>query len=286
VPNSAIARAVAQAIGVEPVDPPDWPAAVAAGEMEGAESAFVWASGLPVYGAFTANITFYPKANVVAANSDVFGALSDDHQNVLRRAANDTLAYVVGTNATERDLAAQYCADGGRVVVAEAAELAELVELVEPVQAELAQDADTAGYLAEIRALKTAQASDANASVACQEIDDEEDLGDTAAKAAFPEGVYRTESELEGVVTFEFRNGVWKRYIANGQLDCMATYVVTSGRIHLTTSTDSQFACGDVPGREFLDATWTLEGDQLRILDIDSNPGAIAEFSLPWTKIE
>jgi TRAP-type C4-dicarboxylate transport system substrate-binding protein len=132
VPSSAISFAVAQAIGVQRVDPPDWSAAVAAGEMEGAESAFVWADGLPMYGTFTANVTFYPKANVVAANADVFDSLSDDQQDVLRRAATATLGYVIETNASERDLADQYCANGGSVVLADAADVAELVGLAEP----------------------------------------------------------------------------------------------------------------------------------------------------------
>ena len=283
VPNSAVSRSVMQAIGVEPVFPADPSAAVAAGEMDGAESGFVWAEHLPMYGTFTANVTFYPKANVVAANVDVFDSLSDDHQDVLRQAATDTLAYVVASNASERDLAAQYCADGGSVALAAATDVAELVTLAEPIYSEISKNADSARLLDEIGAIKDARTVDADLPEACQPVAVESTV---VSSGAFPEGVYRTESPLDGIVTFEFRDGKWKRYFENGDLDCVATYVVTSGRIHLTLSTDPQHACGTVPGTEFLDAAWTLEGDQLRIVDINSDPAAKREFSLPWTKID
>ena len=104
--------------------------------------------------------------------------------------------------------------------------------------------------------------------------------------ASFPEGVYRTDSPLDGVVTMSYIDGVWKRIKENGDVDCEATYVVQSGRIWLSSSTDPTLDCGNVPGAVFLDAAWTLDGDQLRLTDINSDPGAVAEFGLPWTKIE
>ena len=66
----------------------------------------------------------------------------------------------------------------------------------------------------------------------------------------------------------------------------MATYVVRSGRIYLTMSNDSQYACGLAPGSQGPEATWTLDGDQLRILLINGDPSGIADWSRPWTKIE
>ena len=104
--------------------------------------------------------------------------------------------------------------------------------------------------------------------------------------ASFPEGVYRNPSTIDGVVTMEYRDGVWRRYHESGELGCEATYVVEDGRIWLTFSTDPALACGGVPGRLFLDAAWTLDGDQLRFVDINSDPNAVAEFSLPWTRID
>ena len=53
----------------------------------------------------------------------------------------------------------------------------------------------------------------------------------------------------------------------------------------MTSSSNPALACGNPANTKFLDATWTLDGDQLRFTDIHSDPGAVAEFSLPWTKI-
>jgi TRAP-type C4-dicarboxylate transport system substrate-binding protein len=288
VPASDASLRLARAIGVDPVDPLDRAAAIGSGEMEGAESAFVWSNQLPVVGTVTANITFYPKANTIVANAEAFADLSGDRQDVLQQAASDTLAYVVETNAAEHDLAAQYCADGGRVVLAQASDVAELVELAAPLLAEVEQNADTRRFVDEILAMKAEAPTDsAGAPEACEPGGDNASgpTGDEDDARAFPDGVYRTESEF-GVVTVEYREGVWKRFLPNGELDCESTYVVESGRIWLTSSTDLALACGNPPGHEFLNAAWTFEGDQLRFVDIDSDPAAVREFSLPWTKIE
>ena len=56
------------------------------------------------------------------------------------------------------------------------------------------------------------------------------------------------------------------------QIDCSFTYEVESGRIMLTSS-----SCpGLPPNFMFLDATWTVDGDQLQFSDIHSNPNGSA----------
>ena len=292
VPASDASLDLARAMGVEPVDPPDMSAAAASGEMEGAESAFVWAGDLPRFGTFTANITFYPKANTIVANADAFADLSGDRQDVLQRAASDTLTYVVETNATEHDLAAQYCADGGTVALAQEGDLAELVALAAPLLAELEQDADTESFIDEIRALKEQSATDpAELPAACDpETAERPDPTDAAAAEEFPEGVYRAEFDIGGgdtiVSTMSLIDGVWESYLGN-EPDCAGTFVIESGRIWMSSSTDPALACGSPPGLQFLDAAWTFENDELRFTDINSNPNAVRDFgSQPWTKIE
>jgi TRAP-type C4-dicarboxylate transport system substrate-binding protein len=286
-PVSDVSNRLAEAIGVEPVNPPDWPAAVAAGEMQGAESAYVWSNALPAFGTFTANITFFPKVNTLAANKLAFEKLTPERQDVLRRAATETLGYVESTNKSENDLAAEYCAENGGVALADESTLSDLTSLAQPVVAELEQDAATKRLISEIRTMKAHTTTPDPLPVTCARKTHEAPVTtDTgAATATFPEGVYRTNSPLDGVVSMSYIDGVWKRIKENGDLDCEATYVVNSGRIWLSMSTDSALSCGDVPGHQFLDAAWTLEGDQLRFVDINSDPGAVQEFSLPWTRI-
>ena len=286
-PLSDMSNRLAAALGVEPVNPPDWGAAVAAGEMEGAESAFVWSSQLPAFGTFTANITFYPKVNTVAANNLALKKLTPAQQDLLRRAATETLSYVESTNKSEHDMAADYCAQGGGVALAGDGTLSELTNLAQPLVTELEQHADTKRLISEIRTMKAHTTSPDAPPVACalktHEVPVTTDTG--VATASFPEGVYRTNSPADGVVTMSYIDGDWKRFREDGGLDCEATYVVHSGRIWMTMSTDAALSCGAVPGVAFLDATWTLEGDQLRITDINSDPGAVRDFSQPWTRI-
>lgn len=287
-PLSDMSNRLAAALGVEPVNPPDWGAAVAAGEMEGAESAFVWSNALPAFGTFTANITFFPKVNSVAANKLALKKLTPERQDVLRRAATETLSYVESTNKSEHDLAADYCAERGGVALADDSTLSDLTTLAQPLVAELEQDAATKRLISEIRTLKAQIANPDPVPVACarptREVPVTNDTG--LATVAFPEGVYRTNSPLDGVVTMSYIDGVWKRIKENGDLDCEATYVVHSSRIWMSMSTNSALSCGAVPGVQFLDAAWTLEGDQLRFVDINSDPAAVWEFSLPWTRID
>ena len=276
------------AIGAEPVDPENWSVAVAAGELDGAESAFVSAGSLPRFGAFTANITFYPKVNTIVANADVFESLSGEQQDALTQAATDTVAYVVESNDTEHDLALEYCAAGGSVAITQDSDLAELTALAEPVLAELSQDADTAHLIDEIRALKNTVTTDpATEPVACGA--EEAAAASTnpgAESTAFPEGVYRVDTPY-GVFTNTFIDGVWEGYTETGELDCAGTYVIESGRIWLTSSTDVALACGGPPDFQFLDSAWTFEDGELRFVDINSDPNAVRDFGgQPWTLIE
>jgi TRAP-type C4-dicarboxylate transport system substrate-binding protein len=285
---SDMSSRLAAAIGVEPVNPPDWGAAVAAGEMQGAESAYVWSSALPAFGTFTANITFFPKVNTVAANKLAFEKLTPERQDVLRRAATETLGYVESTNKSDHDLAADYCAANGGVALADDSTLSDLTTLAQPLVAELEHDAFTKRLISEIRTMKAQTTTPDPLPVACARKTHEAPVTtDTGVgTATFPEGVYRTNSPVDGVVTMSYIDGVWKRIKENGDLDCEATFVVHSGRIWLSMSTDSALSCGDVPGHPFLDAAWTLNGDQLRFVDINSDPPAVQEFSLPWTRID
>lgn len=285
VPRSDFSNRIAHAIGVDPVDPPDWDAAIEAGQMAGAESAFAWADQLPKLGTFTANITFYPKINTVAANKQALSKMTADQQDVLRRAAIETLTYVESTNSREYEMAAGYCAQGGGVALTDDATRSTLTDLVQPLTAELEQRADTKRVIGVIRTMKKATTPDP-APVACARPTTEVPVTtDAVAAASFPEGIYRTEAPGGEVVTMSYTGGTWKRFFEDGRLDCQATYVVHDGRIWMSMSTDRALACGNVPGAPFLDAAWTLDGDQLRLSDIISDPGAVREFSLPWTKI-
>ena len=72
-----------------------------------------------------------------------------------------------------------------------------------------------------------------------------------AGSDAFPDGVYIAGSP-EGVVTHSYRDGVWRRFLVDGELDCESTYLVESGAdpadvVHRFGARLSQHARSDVP---------------------------------------
>ncbi|MEP7113535.1 MAG: TRAP transporter substrate-binding protein DctP [Ilumatobacteraceae bacterium] len=304
VPVSDVSEQLARAIGAEPVDPPDWSTALESGELDGFESGFLWADQLPAFGTFTANITFYPKVNSVAMNSEVFGDLSQEQQAMLRDAATDTITFIQGSHDTERVLAAAYCAAGGGVALASDADIAALATKAEPVVAKLEQDAASKAFVEQIQVIKRGLTVDLSSAPAECELVKEQPpateesaapttfapvVGTAPALATgateFPAGTYRTEVSGDLIVTMEFADGIWQSFL-NGTLDCAGNYAVESGRIVMWHSSELSLACGDAPGIRFLDANWTLDGDQFRFVDINSDPSAVRDFGVVWTKIE
>ena len=168
---------------------------------------------------------------------------------------------------------------------------------MQPVIDGLAADPDNADLLADIQAIAAEYPDTETPDVApeCQQLGNEpidvsapststEGGGSPAVDdGTFPEGVYITQSPTGEVVTQTYGDGVWRRIHEDGTVDCVSTYTVDAGRIFLTTSSDVSLACGHTAEFAFLDAAWTVDGDQLRLTDINSDPNAVAEFGLPWT---
>ena len=295
VPISDISYQLAEAIGAKPVDPENWDGALAAGELDGFESAFVWSTDLPAYGTFTGNVTFYPKVNSVVINASVFSKMSEAQQSAVQEAATETIAFVAGSHATERELADAYCADGGSVAIATDQDLAALVSMAAPLLTELEQDATIKRYIDDIRTVKATTTIDASwVPQACGPglqtgstvpPATQVEGSDSDTSADFPQGTYRAKLGEDYVATMTFFDGVWQGLTPTGTVDCEGTYTVQSGRIFMSNSTDVTLACGNPPGLQFLDAAWTLDGDQLRFVDINSDPSAVRDFGVEWTKI-
>jgi TRAP-type C4-dicarboxylate transport system substrate-binding protein len=161
---------VVRALGAEPVDLNGnaWAAAVATGVVTGTESAFAQRSSLPTLGTFTANVTFYPKVNVLVAGSERFAALDAADQEILREAAAATQEYVLRSNPSDADGAAAYCAAGGGVALATPEEVAAFEAAAAPVLAALEADPETKALMAELRALRAAGTEDAEAITPCE----------------------------------------------------------------------------------------------------------------------
>ena len=126
-------------------------------------------------------------------------------------------------------------------------------------------------------------------------------------RASFPEGVFRVELPLEflldrgldagaaygsaGINTLTLERGRWIHHLegpANPE-DCTGTYAITEGRIALVVDAGlEQYGCG-LAGSEIFSARWTLDGRQLRFVDVDARYDDFFAEAVwggkPWTKI-
>jgi hypothetical protein len=87
-------------------------------EQRGAESGY-GSTGAEVA---TGNITFFPKTESLVINADVRDRLRDDQWEILQQAAAETRAWLFDNLPTDAESAADFCADGGRIVMASSIE--------------------------------------------------------------------------------------------------------------------------------------------------------------------
>lgn len=117
------------------------------------ESSYTRASGSTV----TSNVTFFGKFDVLSVNEAVWSELNDEQRRVIAQASEQTQQWVVQNLPTERELAAEYCARGGEIVVAPSADVDALVAAAAPVIADLREDDVTATAIDALEALAPAE---------------------------------------------------------------------------------------------------------------------------------
>ena len=99
---------------------------------------------------------------------------------------------------------------------------------------------------------------------------------------------------MAGISTLTFRDGRWLHHLdaasGNGGGECFGTYSVTRGRVAILVGPGLRaIGCG-AAGIEVFNARWTLDGGELRFLDVRSKvdtPIFTETFwgGKPWRKI-
>jgi TRAP-type C4-dicarboxylate transport system substrate-binding protein len=281
--------------------------AVAAGEVDGADSAFAQFASLPRLGTFTANITFSTKFNVLVAGADAFERLAPEHRTILTRAAERTLDYVLDTNPTDAQSAQEYCAHGGSVVVANDADVDAIERAALPVYQDLEHDETTRAMIGQIRDLKLQLEPSSREVAACDSLVPMPLPGTPTSEPeaednlVFPEGIYRMEMTADFLVAAGIDRsiandhaGIWTLHFKDGKfLDpgCPnSTYSVSGKRVSIVLGTGP--TCGSAAGGELFSAEWTLEGDMLRFTNVHSGEGPAWQVfhealwgGKPWVKI-
>lgn len=133
---------------------------------QGGESGFLNAYNLFGKPTASGNVTFYPKFDLLFANTAAFDRLNEEQRAVLRQAAAAAQAKAIAERPKEVDSAAAWCKDGGAIVLASPEQLAALEKAAQPVYDQIEADPANAELIAAIRDLK-AHTTPAPGAAAC-----------------------------------------------------------------------------------------------------------------------
>lgn len=298
-----------ETLGATPtsLDNEDLAEAVQDDRVQGAESAYAQLGSVPRGGTFTGDVTLFAKLNTAVANAAWFDGLGEELQADVRRAADETVRYVVDTNPTEAESAATFCAAAGSIALAGPEAVAAFEAAARPVRERMARDPVVRETIAAIEALEPA-ASDTDSDVQpCNLAPSDGSDGVSGLDeetAAFPEGAFRADIQYEDFIavgvdagTAQNHSGVWTLTFEDGVFaddpGCPgSTYRVQDGRVTVQLG---PVGCGTVAGAMLFSARWTYKDGALRFIDIIGSdadgPGwqAFHEVlwgSQPWQRIE
>jgi TRAP-type C4-dicarboxylate transport system substrate-binding protein len=236
-----------------------------------------------------ADVTVFPKYQVLAANRASFDRLGAVQQAVLREAAAAAAAAALEARQHEPALAAAWCDAGGAIDLAGPDAQAAFREATAPVLAELEQDPAIKSQIEAITALKAATPASPGAEpcesraiptpVPIGSIDTTGYVGTT-----FPNGTFRREliaqdliaagldAEIarnnEQVLTYSFDDGrVTFRWESQGRSGgCEGTYESRGGKYVEMTTVSGDADCGVGPN-----SVWREEPDGISFVSLDPN---------------
>ena len=269
--NSPVQAAAVRALGGRPVNMTHaWEDALRVGDLDGAEVDVVTA-GLPSeVRNITGNVVLWPKIFVTTFNEELFGSLTEQQQDWIRKAAaRATDASVDAAYDASADLHA-YCDRGTQVHQATVEQLDSLRAAVAPVLRDLRNDPETSRLMRAVDEL-AAKHPDTDALPPAGGCDgtDQGSGGLPTSDAPLPEGAYRAEIPVEA--TAEVGNGagwsgVWTMRLRDG------TYALTCRPLDLP-GTD----CGHSTTDHALEAG-LLKGDGTTVWFI-GDPKLLSELS-------
>ena len=307
-------REVLEMLGATLLDTMDRDASLADGSLRGGEAGLL-ALALPGFPTSTADVTLYPKIEVMVIEDAIWSRLSAEQQAIVQEAAIAARDQAVKEHPSTADLAKKYCAAGGTVVLAGAANVASFMDAVKPIYDRLASDPTTATALDAIRALKEstppstpvrACRPSVSAAATIPPVEPGPEIG------LIPDGTYQqplqTYEDLlaKGLDERNARNNAGTMTLVvsgpsfgmttkqeSGQGEgCFFTMTDEGDRIRTTENLECQ--AGNPPDGEYwAEFRWVLDGDQLTLKAVDESTGRLIEIVAydglwggPWTKTE
>ena len=298
VPASATTYATFEALGATPDDASADDPAIAAGEVEGAETAFALAGGFaPTLRSATGNVFLWPKVNSLVVNAERYAGLTEETRAALEQAAAATRDWAIETQPSTAQDAVAFCEAGGTIVLASPDEATALEQATAPVADSLRSDKATAAIIDAIEQIADAGDFPAAQVQACDgratgPAGPSEPLTAPGEPGGLPEGVYRFEHtedylraaglpeadvfENAGVFTVTLRGGRWsyEQQPLNAAVittECEGFYAV-AGPVFTGSATTRPNRGQCAP--DLWTATWSFQDDVLRWSDV-----SIADFA-------
>jgi hypothetical protein len=304
---SSVTWALLEALGATPIFKDNYGTDVATGRIQGAESGLLAGYFLPVAAIATGNVVFFPKFQVLFANAAAFEGLSEEQRSVLQEAAARTQERAIAEHPRQVDAAAQWCEDGGTIVMASDEQLAAFEEAARPVFDQIEQDPLNAELIAAIRELKASTepspGAEACGQAAAQQSPEPSAETEVWSEGPPPNGVWQVElttedfvqrgvlrsvaeAEWAGVYTLTLEDSksieVW--HGIEGQTGtCEATYEVVGDVVHFTYDSSPTAVCS----RDDDNIQWRLDDDGLHLHLADVGKTEIRAYleAKPWQKI-
>jgi TRAP-type C4-dicarboxylate transport system substrate-binding protein len=302
VTDSGVSKKLIEALGGKTM--------IGEGKYDGAESGLRQARSLSGKPTATANVTFFPKYQVLFANAEAFNQLSEAQRTILHEAATAAQEKAIGEIPDEAEAARAWCSDVGEVVLASDAQIAEFEKAAQPVFDWIEEDAMNAELVAAIRELK-GKTPASPAVVACGTTSSGVTAESDSAAQKWSEGlppngtwqVTLTNEDVikmgvskaaapdwSGVYSFTFQDGdfhwTWlgTEGFAKGQTAvCDGTYEVVQDFVRMISDSSD---CGN----EVDDIQWRLDDDGLHFHVVEIQNGPTVEVTAmfeakPYEKI-
>jgi C4-dicarboxylate-binding protein DctP len=304
--RSELTWEILRALGARPLDRvgDEIGPEIDSGKLSGAETEIGLVGDLPRPAIVTANVTLFPKANIIVANRAAFDGLSDDQRETLRKAAAETLDHVLASRPTDVEEARSACGVGVRIVVASDADIRGLVRATRPVVARLERDDLTRRSIQRIVALRETMAVSRPAIAPCER----PSAGTPTAKAGGrsaalpPDGVYRAlispkdflrvgiepsqARHNSGLFTLTLRGGRVSWQTKGDPTVCAGRYFLSKGTVRFVM--DNPSPCGSGPSGWIFSAGWKREDGGIRFTNVQSSEpafGRAAWGSKVWKRI-
>ena len=155
------------AMGATPMVKDGYGRDVVLGKIQGAESGLLQGATLVGQPTATGNVTFFPKFEILVANSAAYAQLSDEQRSILASAAIATRDQAITERPTDAQAGRDWCDQAqGRVALASDAQVGAFQAAAAPIYAELEADPAVKAIIDDVRALK-AQTPPSPSAAAC-----------------------------------------------------------------------------------------------------------------------